>query len=77
MTHNRRVALVTGAATGIGRATAVALAEASFDVVINYSRSERAACETAKLAENGGAKTLLLRCDVSDDLSVRKMLDAV
>jgi 3-oxoacyl-[acyl-carrier protein] reductase len=77
MTHNRRVALITGAATGIGRATAVALAEASFDVVINYSRSDSAARESAKLAENEGAKTLLLRCDVSDDLCVRKMLDAV
>jgi 3-oxoacyl-[acyl-carrier protein] reductase len=77
MTQNRRVALITGAATGIGRATAVALAQASFDVVINFSRSETAARETAKLAESEGAKTLLLRCDVSDDPSVREMLDAV
>ena len=77
MTQNRRVALITGAATGIGRATAVALAKASFDVVINFSRSEAAARETAKLAESEGAKTLLQRCDVSDDPSVRKMLAAV
>lgn len=77
MTQNRRVALITGAATGIGRATAVALADAGFDVVINYSRNEPAARETAKLAEDKGAKTLLLRCDVSDDPSVRRMLAAV
>jgi 3-oxoacyl-[acyl-carrier protein] reductase len=77
MTQNRRVALITGAATGIGRATAVALAKASFDVVINFSRSEAAARETAKLAESEGAKTRLQRCDVSDDPSVRKMLAAV
>jgi 3-oxoacyl-[acyl-carrier protein] reductase len=77
MTQNRRVALITGAATGIGRATAVALADASFDVVINYSRNEPAARETAKLAEDKGAETLLLRCDVSDDPSVRKMLAAI
>jgi 3-oxoacyl-[acyl-carrier protein] reductase len=77
MTQNRRVALITGAATGIGRATAVALAEAEFDVVINYNRSELAARETAKLAEARGAKTLLVRCDVSDDPSVRQMLAAV
>jgi NAD(P)-dependent dehydrogenase (short-subunit alcohol dehydrogenase family) len=43
MVQNRKVALVTGAATGIGRAAAVALAEAGFEVVINYSRSEHAA----------------------------------
>jgi 3-oxoacyl-[acyl-carrier protein] reductase len=77
MTQNRRVALITGAATGIGRATAVALAEASFDVVINYSRNESAARETAKLAQDKGAKTLLFRADVSNDPLVRKMLAAV
>ena len=43
MTQDRKVGLVTGAATGIGRAAAVGLAEAGFDVVINYSRSEQAA----------------------------------
>jgi 3-oxoacyl-[acyl-carrier protein] reductase len=77
MTQNRRVALITGAATGIGRATAVALADANFDVVINYSRSESAARETARLAEDRSARTLLFRADVSDDPSVRKMIEAV
>jgi len=77
MTQNRRVALITGAATGIGRATAVALAAAGFDIAINYSRSEAAARETAKSAEDKGAKTLLFRADVSDDPLVRKMLSAV
>ena len=77
MTQAKRVALVTGAATGIGRAAAVALAEAGYDVAINYSRSEQAARETAALAQAKGAKTLLFQCDVSDDPSVRKMLAAV
>jgi 3-oxoacyl-[acyl-carrier protein] reductase len=77
MTQAKRVALITGAATGIGRAAAVALAEAGFDTVINYSRSEQAARETAALAQAKGAKTLLFQCDVSDDPSVRKMLAAV
>jgi 3-oxoacyl-[acyl-carrier protein] reductase len=77
MTQNRRVALITGAATGIGRTTVVALAEASFDVVINYSRNESAARETAKLAQDKGAKTLLFLADVSNDPLVRKMLVAV
>src|SRR5580700_558987 len=77
MTESRRVALITGAATGIGRATAVALAAAGFDTVVNYSRSAGAARETAKLAEEKGAKTLLFPCDVSDDSAVHKMLAAV
>jgi 3-oxoacyl-[acyl-carrier protein] reductase len=77
MTQGRSVALVTGASSGIGGAAAVALAQAGFDVVINYSRSEQAARESANLAQAKGAKTLLLQCDVSDDSSVRKMLAAV
>jgi 3-oxoacyl-[acyl-carrier protein] reductase len=77
MTQARSVALVTGASSGIGRAATVALAQAGFDVVINYSRSEQAARESANLAQAKGAKTLLFQCDVSDDSSVRKMLAAV
>jgi 3-oxoacyl-[acyl-carrier protein] reductase len=77
MTQARPVALVTGASSGIGRAAAVALARADFDVVINYGRSEQAARESANLAQAKGAKTLLFQCDVSDDSSVRKMLAAV
>src|SRR5437868_6900441 len=77
MASDRKAALVTGASTGIGRAAAVALAEAGFDVAINYSRSEDAARETASLAGSKGAKTLLAACDVSDDSAVRVMLAKV
>jgi 3-oxoacyl-[acyl-carrier protein] reductase len=77
MNQNRRVALITGAATGIGRATTVALAADGFDVVVNYQRSEQAARETASLAQKKGARTLLFSCDVSDDRTVRKMLASV
>jgi 3-oxoacyl-[acyl-carrier protein] reductase len=77
MTQGKPVALITGAASGIGRAATVALAEAGYNVAINYSRSEQAARETASLAQAKGAKTLLFQCDVSDDPSVRKMIAAV
>lgn len=77
MSESRPAALVTGASTGIGRAAAVALAGAGFDVAINYASSEKAARETAELAKAKGAKTLLFQCDVSDDPTVHKMLAAV
>jgi 3-oxoacyl-[acyl-carrier protein] reductase len=77
MTQSKPAALITGAATGIGRAAAVALAAAGYDVAINYSRSEDAARETAAQAQAKGAKTLLYQCDVSEDACVRKMLAAV
>src|SRR5512135_958689 len=77
MSGTRKAALVTGASSGIGRAAAVALAGAGFDVVVNYSRSERAALETADLAQAKGTKALPFACDVSDDATVRKMLEFV
>jgi 3-oxoacyl-[acyl-carrier protein] reductase len=76
-TDTKPVALVTGASSGIGRAAAVALAAHGFDVAINYSSSEKSARETVRLAEEKGAKTLLLQCDVSDDPGVKKMLASV
>ena len=72
-----KAALVTGAATGIGRSAVLALARAGYDVAINYSSSEKAARETAAAAENLGARTLVVRCDVSDEAGVRAMLRAV
>ena len=76
--HDKKpAALITGAATGIGRAAAVALAAAGFNVAVNYSRSEEEARQTAALAQTKGAKTQLIQCDVSDDPSVRRMIASV
>jgi 3-oxoacyl-[acyl-carrier protein] reductase len=74
MSSEKPVALVTGAATGIGRSAAIALAKNGYNVVINYSKSEDAAKITARDAEAAGAKTRLHRCDVSEDADVRAML---
>jgi NAD(P)-dependent dehydrogenase (short-subunit alcohol dehydrogenase family) len=46
MAQDRPAALVTGSASGIGRAAALRLARAGYDVAINYSRSEDAAAKT-------------------------------
>jgi 3-oxoacyl-[acyl-carrier protein] reductase len=76
MTNQKPVALVTGAATGIGRSAAIALAKNGYDVVINFSRSQDAAKFTAERCEAAGSGVLLYRCDVSDDAGVRAMLAA-
>jgi 3-oxoacyl-[acyl-carrier protein] reductase len=73
----RKAALVTGGATGIGRSAVLALARAGYDVAINYSSSETAARDTSREAEKLGAKTLLVKCDVSDEAAVRSMLDSI
>src|SRR5262252_1811936 len=74
---NNKAALVTGAASGIGRAAALALARAGYDVAINYSRSEKEAKAVAEEARKSGVGTLLSRCDVSDEAGVRAMLKSL
>jgi len=76
MSKEPRAALVTGAGTGIGRAAALALARAGYDVLINYHSSEVAAHEAAAEAEAAGVRALVYRCDVSDDAAVRAMVEA-
>ncbi|REK76473.1 3-oxoacyl-[acyl-carrier-protein] reductase [Paenibacillus paeoniae] len=57
-------ALVTGASRGIGRAIAIALAEAGADVAINYSGSEAAAAETASAVEALGRRAIIVKANV-------------
>ncbi|CAH0349221.1 SDR family NAD(P)-dependent oxidoreductase [Sphingobium sp. CECT 9361] len=74
----RPAALVTGAATGIGRAIAVALAQGGFDVAINYSRSEGPARETEALVRKAGAqRSAVIEADVSNEADVIAMMKDV
>lgn len=73
----RPVALVTGSATGVGRACIMQFASRGYDVIVNYSRSEEDARRTVADAEQAGAQALSVRCDVSDDQAVRKMIATV
>jgi 3-oxoacyl-[acyl-carrier protein] reductase len=69
-----KVAIVTGSATGVGRATAIQLAERGSGVVINYTKSEAEARETLADVKRLGVPALLVQCDVSDDQAVRRMV---
>jgi 3-oxoacyl-[acyl-carrier protein] reductase len=72
----RRVAIVTGSATGVGAATALNLAGRGWNVLINYSRSEAEARQTQAACEAAGADTLVLRGDVSQDADCKAMVAA-
>lgn len=74
---HHKVALVTGSATGIGRACALRFAENGFDVVVNYSRSEADARETLKLVQDCNVRGLLVQCDVGSDTEVRNMIHTI
>jgi 3-oxoacyl-[acyl-carrier protein] reductase len=69
-----KVAIVTGSATGVGRATALQLAALGCGVVVNYTKSEAEAQETLADVKRLGVPALLARCDVSDDKAVRAMV---
>jgi 3-oxoacyl-[acyl-carrier protein] reductase len=75
--ERRKRALVTGGATGIGRAAVLHLARAGFDVGLNYRSSADSAKKVAAEAEKAGAKVLLLKGDVAEDAEVRDMLAKV
>jgi glucose 1-dehydrogenase len=66
-------ALVTGASSGIGRAIAMALADAGADVVINYSSGEEKARLLATELGERGVRALAVRADVGDESQVEAM----
>ena len=72
-----RIALVTGASRGIGRAVALALAAEGADVAVNYAGSEKAAQEVAEAIRAMGRRALVVQADVSDAEAVQKMVAAV
>ncbi len=72
-----KVAVITGASRGIGRAIALAFAEEGADVVVNYLRSEEEARKTIEKVEEYGARGLAVRADVSDPYQVEKMASKV
>lgn len=77
MTTPRQVALVTGAATGIGRACAVRFAAAGLAVAINYSRSDDEAKETLAAVQQHNVPAILCKANVADDSAVRAMVARV
>jgi NAD(P)-dependent dehydrogenase (short-subunit alcohol dehydrogenase family) len=70
-----KVAMVTGASQGLGRALALAYAKEGAQVVIN-SRSEESIRPVAEEVESTGAEVLALAADVSKSVDVEKMVDA-
>ncbi len=75
--NERKVAIVTGSATGVGAATALALSGLGYNVLINYSRSEQEARQSQAASAQAGADTLLMRGDVGQDADCKAMVDAV
>ena len=72
-----KVALVTGASSGIGRATAATFAENGAAVVINYHQNKTGAEETKCCISKSGGRAIIIQADVKNASEVRKMIDRV
>jgi len=71
------VALVTGGATGLGRAIALELSAAECSVAVNYSRSQREADTLVNRINEAGGCAMAVQGDVSDEVAVRTMVDRI
>lgn len=74
MRLENKVAIITGADSGIGRATAEAFAQAGADVCITYQSDADGAEETRRLVEAAGRRALALQVDITDTAAVEGLI---
>jgi 3-oxoacyl-[acyl-carrier protein] reductase len=72
-----KIALVTGAGRGMGRAIALELARGGCAVAVNYNRSSLAAEELVRQIESNGGRAVAVKADVSSSEEVREMFKTV
>lgn len=72
-----KVVLVTGSSKGIGAAIIEELAEAGYNCVINYNTSEKEAFELNEKIKKFNVKSLVIKCDVSNENEVNNMFDII
>jgi len=73
----QKIAIVTGAAKGIGKAIAVTLAGNGYYIVINYLSDKNGAAETLKMVENAGSKGEIYGFDVRDGKKTEEIIDDI
>lgn len=71
------IALISGASRGIGRATALLLAEEGYTVAVNYHHNIKAATEVVNTIVESGGKATALRAVISDEAQVMAMFEAI
>lgn len=72
-----KIALVTGASRGIGRAIAVGLAGCGADVAVNYKTQEKEARVTQQQVTSRGRRSIVIQADVSRSSEVRNMIATI
>lgn len=73
-----KIALITGASKGIGRATAIKFASQGYDVVVNYNSSEEKANQLKDLLEKEyNVSAMVYKADVSNEQEVKEMISTI
>lgn len=74
---DKKVALITGASRGIGKACAIELAKAGFDIIVNYAGNEEAANNTVNEIKETGVNAVALKFDVSNQEAVSEAVEKI
>lgn len=77
MDTNKKVVLVTGSSKGIGASTIIEFAKNNYNVVINYNSDEQSALDLQKNIHNYGAKSLVVKADISNEYEVSNMVSKI
>ncbi|MDF2962003.1 MAG: 3-ketoacyl-ACP reductase [Paenibacillus sp.] len=76
MTERRKVALITGSAKGLGKMTALLLAESGCDIIINYVNSKKEAFELCERIQAKGGRCIALQGDVAHPDEMNKLVES-
>jgi 3-oxoacyl-[acyl-carrier protein] reductase len=77
MEHDHKVALITGSAKGLGKMTALALADQGCDIVINYRSSEKEAAQLKEAILQKGRRCFTFQADITQSKQLNDMVEAV
>ncbi|CUT04856.1 SDR family NAD(P)-dependent oxidoreductase [Candidatus Chrysopegis kryptomonas] len=72
---DKKVALVTGSGRRLGRQIAIALAEAGFDIVVNYNQSKNEAIKTLQRIKELGRDAIAVKADITKSAQVKRMVE--
>ncbi len=70
-----RIALITGADSGVGQGTAIEFAKEGADVVVHYLHDAEGAETTRKAVEAEGRRAIVVQADISDEEQVGRLFD--